>query len=128
MFGNLLSTVLQVLPSTGVVHHLKFLGETTNEAGYDVPTFEAPVLVPLSQVQAVPRISYGFLELEYQKNYVNWFVPREVLGLGRDYSGDRMTYGDGLYQCISATDWAQQDGWVQMLCVDITKGVTDAGE
>lgn len=128
MFGNLLGVVLQVLPSNGVVHHLKFAGSTTNATGYDVPSFEDPVLVPQSQVQPVPRISYGFLQLEYQKSYVNWFVPREVLGLERDYSGDRMTYGDELYQCISATDWAKQDGWVQMLCVDITKGVTDAAQ
>lgn len=128
MFGNLLGTVLQVLPSNGEVKHLKFLGSVTNDAGYEVPSFAEPVAVPLCQVQAVPRVSYGFLNLDYQKDYVNWFVPREVLGLERDYSGDRMTYNGTLYQCVSATDWSQQDGWVQMLCVNITKGVTDAAE
>lgn len=128
MFGNLLGTVLQVLPSNGVVEHLKFIGNTTNAAGYDVPTFAAPVAVAQCQVQAVPRVSYGFLNLDYQKDYVNWFIPRLVLGLDRDYSGDRMTYNGRLFQCVSATDWSQQDGWVQMLCVNITKGVTDATE
>lgn len=128
MFGNLLSTVLQVLPSNGVVEYLRFMGNTTNDAGYDVPTFADPVPIPQSQVQAVPRVSYGFMNLDYQKQYVNWFVPREVLGLERDYSGDRMTYNDTIYQCVSATDWSAQDGWVQMLCVNISKGVTDAAE
>lgn len=126
MFGNLLSTVLQVLPSNGVVQYLQFQGNATNNAGYDVPSFSAPLDIPQSQVQAIPRNIYGFLNLDYQKDYVNWFVPREVFGLGRDYSGDRMTYGDQLYQCVSATDWSAQDGWVQMLCVNITKGVSDA--
>lgn len=128
MFGNLLKTVLQVLPSTGPVEYLRFAGNTTNAAGYDVPSFEPATPVKKSQVQAVPRISYGFLNLDYQKNYVNWFVPREVFGLGRDYSGDRMTYAGTLYQCVSPTPWANQDGWVQMLCVDISKGVTDAAQ
>lgn len=128
MFGNLLGTVLQVLPSNGEVKHLKFLGSVTNNAGYEVPSFAKPVLVPLCQVQAVPRVSYGFLNLDYQKDYVNWFVPREVLGLERDYSGDRMTYSGQVFQCSSPTDWSAQDGWVQMLCVNITKGVTDAAE
>lgn len=126
MFGNLLETVLQVLPSNGIVEYLRFTGNTTNASGYDVPSFDAPVPVPKSQVQAVPRVSYGFLNLDYAKSYVNWFVPRDVFGLGRDYSGDRMTYNGTLYQCIDPTDWSEQDGWVQMLCVDISKGVTDA--
>lgn len=128
MFGNLLSTVLQVLPSNGVVEYLRFAGAQTNDSGYDEPSFDDPVPVPLSQVQAVPRISYGFMNLDYQKTYVNWFVPREVLGLGRDYSGDRMTYNGAIFQCVSATDWSQQDGWVQMLCADISKGVTDVAQ
>lgn len=126
MFGNLLSTVLQVLPSNGVVEYLRFTGNATNDAGYDVPSFETAVPVNKCQVQAVPRMSYGFLNLDYQKTYVNWFIPREVIGLGRDYSGDRMTYNGELYQCVSATDWSQQDGWCQMLCVRIEQGVTDA--
>lgn len=126
MFGNLLSTVLEVLPSNGVVEYLRFNGAVTNEAGYDVPSFLAPVVVNKSQVQAIPRMSYGFLELDYQKTYVNWFVPMTVVGLDRDYSGDRMTYDGELFQCISPTDWSKQDGWCQMLCVRIDKGVTDA--
>lgn len=128
MFGNLLSTVLQVLPSNGVVEYLRFIGNTTNAAGYDVPSFASAMPVHQCQVQAVPRISYGFLNLDYQKTYVNWFIPRQVIGLDRDYSGDRMTYNGEIYQCVSATDWSQQDGWCQMLCVRIDKGVTDAAQ
>lgn len=119
---NLLEVALGAIAPQEPVQYLRANGRTTNAAGYLVPTFDAPVSVELSSVQAVSRNSYYFQGLDLSKKYVTWYVPREVLGLERDSSGDRMTYNGELFQVENTTDWAGQDGWVAALCVKLGAG------
>lgn len=126
MFGNLLEDALSVIPSQAEVQYLQAVSRTTNAAGYDENQFAPPVPVELCSVQAVPRTRYEVLGLDYQKDYVTWYVPRAVVGLQRNTSGDRMTWNGMLYQLQNETDWSGQDGWTAVICVRI--GYTNAGE
>lgn len=119
MFGNLLLDALGVIPSQQGVQYLRAISRTTNEAGYDVNDFAAPVPVPQSSVQAVPRSMYEFMGLDQQKDYVTWYVPRTVVDLQRDTPGDHMTWNGMRYQLQSETDWSGQDGWTGVLCVKV---------
>lgn len=119
---NLLEVALGAIAPQEPVEYLQAVDRTTNSAGYLVATYAAPVPVKLSSVQAVSRSTYYFQGLDLSKKYVTWYVPREVLGLERDSSGDRMTYNGELFQVENTTDWAGQDGWVAALCVRLGAG------
>lgn len=118
--SDLLSLALGVIDSQEVRYY-KYLGKGTAATGRDVPTYAEGVDIEDGSVQAVPRKNYTFSGLDFNKTYVNWFVPAEVLGIQvqdieRDVAPDRIDW-DGLkYQVISLTPWNGQDGWVEATC------------
>lgn len=124
--SDLLGIAMGVISSQPVTYY-RNTGRTTDDSGRDTPSFDAPVPDPNDpdaepldgSVQAVPRSRYALYGLDVQKSYVTWFIEQEVIDVERDFSGDRITYGNRLYQLVSATDWFGQDGWVYVICVDI---------
>ena len=121
MFGNLLETAMSVIPDQDIndVMYVKFIGRITNAAGLDVTQYAPAVAVPQSSVQPIPRTNYEFYGLEQSKDYVTWYVPLDVIGLNRDYSGDCFMWNNSKWQCQNPTDWFAQDGWLAMIAVRV---------
>jgi hypothetical protein len=70
-------------------------------------------------VQPVNSKRYAEMGLDYAKAYVTWYVPADVLGVGRDVSGDQIEWNGCRYQCQSDWDWFGQDGWKEVLCIRV---------
>jgi len=117
---DILSLALGVIGSQEVVYY-KYLDKTTSATLRDVPVYADGVVISTGSLQPVPRSKYEFMGLDFNRSYVNWFVPVEVLGLviqdiGRDVSPDQLEWNGSKYQVISLTPWDGQDGWVEALC------------
>lgn len=118
---NLLLEALDLIASQPVTYYSN-TGRTTTGAGIMKATLAPGVLVSVGSVQAVPRNKFEILGLDYEKNYVYWFVPRSVVDAARNLSGDQFDYGTKKYQVESITDWYGQDGWISALAVQINNG------
>ena len=116
--SNLLLDALDLIESQTVTHYPN-TGRTMTDAGRWVPGLGAGVAVTVGSLQAVPRSRFQVLGLDYEKNYVTWFVPAHVIGLARDLSGDQIEYNGQRFQLQTPTNWFAQDGWMSILCVQI---------
>lgn len=117
---NLLSIALTVIDSQQVLYY-QFLTRALNARGVWVTTFVDPAVeVWEGSVQPVNRSVYEARGLDFEKNYVSWFLPYiDATDLMRDESGDQFEWAGRRYQLKGKTDWYQQDGWVELLGVDI---------
>jgi hypothetical protein len=115
--ANILSTALRVL-SAQSFQYLACQPRDLNSIGVYVPSYAPPVTLTGS-VQPVPRELYERYGLEFQRNYINVFVSRDVIDVARDVSGDKVTFNGDNYQCMSKTPWYAVDGWDQILCVQV---------
>ena len=104
--------------ATQTVDYYAYAYRIVNELGLDVAGYQDPIKIEGS-VQAVPRSVYQERGLDLQKNYVNFFVRADAIDLHRDTSGDQFRYCGKVYQLVSNTNWYGQDGWVEVLCVEI---------
>lgn len=117
--SNLLIAALRMLGHSKVTLFLD-TGRTTGDDGIDVTTYAPGVVVTSGQVQPVPRTRYEFMGLDYNSNYVTWYVPSiDVADVTRDNSGDQIEFSGYRYQVVSANDWFEVDGWTGVLCVKI---------
>ena len=103
------------------VSYRAWTGRATNAAGIDVNTYATAVDIKGS-FQPVPRHRYADLNLDFNKSYVNFFCPQELLDLQRDVSGDIFTFAGITYKVESLTPWYAVDGWVEALAVRTTAG------
>ena len=115
--SNILTTALRVIAKQTVLYY-EFLARTPNAVGQDVSVFFPPVPIQGSW-QAVPRSLVSQLGLDWQKRYYNFYVPKNVLDVARDISGDQIQFQGRQYQVLSASDWFGVDGWVGVMVVDI---------
>lgn len=116
--SNLLRTALRVIqPQT--FDYYAYTSRTANAAGFLVTNYADPISLQGS-VQPVARTMYLQAGLDFQKDYVTFFVSQNVIDVQRDVAGDKMIYGGRTYQCESLNgDWFRQDGWDAILCVKI---------
>ncbi len=112
---NLLTLALGVCGSQPVTWE-RVTGRADNAAGYTVSNYAAPAPIRGS-VQPVPQRLYQQLGLDFERKYVTLYTVAGVVAVGRDESGDRITYNGEAYICESATDWLAQAGWVAILAV-----------
>lgn len=115
--SNILNMAMSVI-ATQAVDYYAYAYRTVNDIGLDVAGYQDPVTI-YGSVQAVPRSVYQERGLDLQKNYVNFFVRSDAIDLHRDTSGDQFRYSGKVFQLISTTNWYGQDGWVEVLCVEI---------
>jgi hypothetical protein len=116
--ANLLNIALSAIGSATVTYY-KDSGRFTTDTGRDVTTFEAAQVIASGSVQPIPMSRYAYLNLDFTKKYVIWFVSRDALGVERGKSGDQIVWNTKRYQIESATDWHAVDGWNELLCVEI---------
>ena len=116
LFSNLLKTAMRIVPTDGTVQYLRYVSDTTDDAGYETQAFADPVPVTQSSVQAVPQSRYEYLGLDYTREYVTWFAPFQVRGLSENYAGDRIKWRGSDWQIDRVTAWSGEDGWTEALC------------
>jgi len=116
--GNILNLALRVIQPQTVAYH-RFIGRTTNSAGYEVAQYAAAKDIRGS-LQAVPRNVYQQYGLDLNKNYKMFYAPLDMLDIQRDCSGDQITFCGQIFQVLSAVDWLHIDGWESVLCVQIS--------
>lgn len=117
---NLLDIALSVIDSQEVLYY-QFLSRATNAKGVWVTTYTSPAQDLFEgSVQPVNKSVYAERGLDFEKNYVSWFLPFVVAtDLVRDSSGDVFEWAGRRFQLKGKTDWYQQDGWAELLGVDI---------
>lgn len=115
MIGNLLSLAMGVVGGQPL-QLSKFLGRTTNAAGYHESTYAAPVAIQ-GHAQPVPRKLYQALGLNFERAYITIYTPANVVTVARDGSGDKVTYDGATWICEEATTWAAQAGWVVVTAI-----------
>lgn len=115
--SNLLRTAMRTI-ATQNIEYYKFRARESNEVGQYQAVYYPKICIKGS-VQPVPRTIYVQMGLDFQKSYRNFFVPQSIFDIARDISGDQMVFASQIYQCISKTDWASVDGWVEVLCVQV---------
>lgn len=108
------------LPLVGVQQftYYRFASRITNDIGLDVAQYESGIILS-GQVQAVPRYLYEVYGLDFQKNYVTFYVSKDVLDVTRDISGDQIKYADKIFQVLSENDWYPMNGWTGILSVQV---------
>jgi hypothetical protein len=116
--SNLLRSALSVIARQTVILY-RWSGRSTTADGMDVSTFSAPETIAEGSVQAVPRNRYDSMGLDYSRNYVTWFTSAAVTGVERDRSPDQFVYGSRRYEVQLVTPWNLQDGWNEILGIDI---------
>lgn len=115
--SNLLAMASRVIKTTTVKYY-EYTSRTLLPNGLYDATYAAAVDVSGS-LQAVPRNMYDKYGLDYQKEYWNFYVSRDVIDLGRDVAGDQIVVGSHKLQCESITAWIMIDGWNAVLCVKV---------
>lgn len=115
--SNLLAQALTVINPQEFAYFV-FAARITNSIGLDVPVYNAALDLQGS-VQPVPRTMYQIMGLDFQKNYNVFFIEQNVVDVARDVSGDQIVFSGKTYQCVSKTDWFQQDGWDAVLAVQV---------
>lgn len=114
---NLLEDALSIIDSHDFIL-LKFIGQTTNGIGIDVPSYDDPANLSGS-IQAVPRSLFQHLGLDWKKNYIMIYSSDDIVGVDRDNSGDRIQFNSKEFQVLSENDWKPIDGWSGILCVEV---------
>lgn len=115
---NILNKAMTVIAKQEVLY-TKFLERNLNDEGVWMPTYLPPVPMRGS-FQPVPQRLYQQYGLDLQKNYATFYVSANMGGLSRDVSCDQISYNDKVYAVESPNDWFAQDGWVGVLCVQVT--------
>lgn len=90
--ANILAIALGVLASQTFTY-FAFVQRTPQPNGLYVDTYTAGMTFRGS-VQPVPRSMFERLGLDFQKTYVNVFLPREVVDVDRDVSSDYIVFGN----------------------------------
>ncbi len=115
--SNLLNLAMSVVQKQ-TLGYLAYKGRTLASNGDYVPAYAAPVTV-YGSIQPIKRNLYMQQGLDFQKNYVNIFVPQSIKDIKRASAGDQITFNEKTFQVLSNESWFQMDGWDQTLCVEV---------
>lgn len=116
--SNLLSQALSMIASQ-TVRLYTYNGRATNVAGKNETVYLPAIVSTVGSVQAVPANRYEQLGLDRKASHVTWFVPANVRGVNRGRNGDQFGYNGQRYNIISETPWLAQDGWVEIVGINI---------
>lgn len=119
--SNILGMALGVIGSQ-TVKWFAFQGVTTGPTGLDTSTYATGVDIVKGSVQPVDRARYSELGLDWQKNYITWFVPNVVaqtIKRDPDGNGDVIEWNARRYQIVGDTPWSAIDSWTRLLCIEL---------
>ena len=116
--SNVLRMALRVLGRQTVVLY-RYASRSTSATGRDVAVYSPPLVVTEGSVQPVPRTRYAAMGLDLTRSYVTWFTSASVRGIERDRAPDQFVFGGRLYDVTAVTPWNLQDGWNEVVGVDL---------
>lgn len=116
--NNVLDMALSILESQ-TLEYLKYVSRSANGYGQLSNQYAPPVLITGS-FQPVKRQIYQELGLDFNKKYYYFYVESNLLDINRDVSSDKLIFDGDTYQCQSAENWYQMDGWIAILCVKVS--------
>jgi len=90
-----------------------------NSIGLQVPTFAAPVTI-YGSFQPIPRSMFELLGLEFNKDYVTFYVTNLVQDVARNKAPDEFVFNGNRYRVMTASDWNLVDGWNNPIAVKIS--------
>ncbi len=114
---NILNMALTIISRQSIVYY-RYIGRIQNSVGQDVTHYQNGQIITGS-FQPVPRKMYFTLGLDLQKDYYTFYTSNPILDVGRDISGDQISFNNQRFQCESDNDWYALDGWKGVLCVHI---------
>ncbi len=115
--GNLLNLAMTAVAKQQL-QYVAYTGRVLAGNGDYVPAYAPPAVI-YGSIQPVKRSLYSQMGLDFQKNYHNIFVPKDVLNIQRASAGDQFVYNRQTFQVLSNEAWFQMDGWDQTLCVEV---------
>lgn len=113
---NLLNIALGAIQPQQITW-FRFLGNTENELGQDIPAFDAGTPI-IGSFQPVDARTVQQLGLDIQKSYRNLYTSNPIESLKRDTSPDYVVFQGRKYEVVGDTDWSVQDGWKALMFVD----------
>lgn len=114
-FNNLHALAATVIPQQQL-KLIKFTGNVTNDAGYDVPSYAEPVEITGS-FQPMTAQDSAKLGLDFRQVHATLHTSADVALAGKGTQPDRIEYGGKLYDAIGVADWKAQDGWAEFVLV-----------
>lgn len=117
MFDNLLDQALSVIPKQSFTY-IKFKSRTISDNGLMVNTYENAQTYEGS-VQAVDSKMYEQLGLDKAKKYIQVFSSLYIKNVASQVAPDRIGWNGKLYEVVDCTDWYNQDGWTNIIAVEI---------
>lgn len=117
---NLLNVAMGMLGSQSV-EYAQYMGTTTLENGVKIESYADPITIDDCSVQPIPKSNYRENGLNFSREYVTWWVSRDVLGLDRDFGGDKITWNGKTWIVDSDVSWFEQDGWCELTMWNVEK-------
>lgn len=114
---NLLSIALTAIAAQSG-QWIKFLGNTTNDRGQDIPTYAEPAPI-VGSFQATDVRTIQAMGLDMTKQYRTLYTSNNVQTVDRGTSPDLLIFYGRKYQVAGEADWFNQDGRKALILVDI---------
>ena len=116
--SNILNLALNVIAKQPF-NYFAFSSRSLQPNGQYLNNYAAPVAL-LGSVQPVPRSVYEHEGLLFDKMYLKIYVSQDVIDISRNNAGDQIQFNGNMYQCESVTPWDAIDGWVEVLCIQVS--------
>ena len=114
---NLLNIALGVIQSQSGLW-VRFLGNTTNDRGQDIPSYADPVEI-VGSFQATDVRTIQSMGLDLSKKYRTLYTSNPVSITERGTSPDLLIFNSRKYQVAGDADWFWQDGHKGLVLVDV---------
>jgi len=115
--SNLLKIAQRVIKFQRVFWH-QFAARAEDELGEFVSFYNAPQVIKGSW-QPVNRARYEALGLDFARRHYNFFTANDVLGVTEGRGTDLIDYQGKRHEVVDVQPWAQEDGWNQVLVVEV---------
>lgn len=96
----------------------KWLGKTTNAAGFEIDEYAEPA-DRSGSVQPISRSKYQYLGLDFTKIYIQIFDVDLIDVLSRTENADQIICDGAIYKAMPNFDWGKSGGWNSVLCVRV---------
>ncbi len=96
----------------------KWLGKTTNAAGFEIDEYAEPAN-RIASVQPVGRSKYEYMGLDFSKLYIKIFDVQLIDVLNRTENADQIIWQGGIYKAMPDMDWSKSGSWNSVLCVRV---------
>jgi len=112
---SLLDLALSIQASQTVSYY-KFTGQTTDDIGRDVPSYDDAVTL-VGSFQPISQELYAQNGFALNKKYFVFYTSNDLNVVDRDSSGDKIVYDNDTYQVLDKNDWFAYDGFIGVTCV-----------